>query len=289
MPSPSLAPANRIGQVVGQRYQVLSLLGQGGQSAVFKAKDLRAGDEVALKILKPGADAESTERMFREARALASLHGTAAVRVLDQVWTDDGAMCLVNELLEGQPLDEILETLESRGGRSDVSSLVWLIDPVVETLSRAHEQGIVHRDLKPANIFVLSQVRGGGVRLLDFGFAKFTRMRALTAAGMVAGSPSYIAPEMWIEGRPVDSRVDVYGLGAVMFRCLAGRPPFTAANLIVLRGQVLESPRPSLHALRPDLPPEIDDWVVLTLAVDPEARFQGVRAMWRAFRSVVGV
>src|SRR5688572_21341025 len=101
-------PPNRIGQVIGKRYEILSLLGQGGQSAVFRALDRRDGDEVALKILKPGADAESTERMFREARAMTSLHGTAALRVLDQVWTDDGAMCLVTELLVGQSLEDLL-------------------------------------------------------------------------------------------------------------------------------------------------------------------------------------
>ena len=83
-------PPNRIGQVIGKRYEILSLLGQGGQSAVYRARDRRDGDEVALKVLKPGADGESTERMFREARAMASLHGTAALRVLDQQWTDDG-------------------------------------------------------------------------------------------------------------------------------------------------------------------------------------------------------
>src|SRR5258706_9905188 len=101
----SLVPKSRIGQIVGRRYQLVSVLGEGGQGAVFKARDLRDGDEVAVKMLKPGADAESTERMFREANAMAQLQGTSAVRVLDQQWTDDGAMCLVTELLEGQSLD----------------------------------------------------------------------------------------------------------------------------------------------------------------------------------------
>src|SRR6185503_5999095 len=111
-------PPDRIGQIVGRRYEVLSLIGQGGQSSVFRARDRRDGDEVALKILKAGADKESTERMFREARAMASLQGTAAVRVLDQQWTDDGAMCLVTELLKGQPLDDVLDGIESQGGRA---------------------------------------------------------------------------------------------------------------------------------------------------------------------------
>src|SRR5262249_52772620 len=163
-------------------------------------------DEVALKVLKPDTNAEATERMFREARAMATLHGTAAVRVLDQQWTQDGAMCLVTELLHGKPLDETLEAIEARGELADVPWIVGLMEPVVTTLQAAHGMGIVHRDLKPANIFVLDPARAPTarsgaatgsmaaslpVRLLDFGFAKFTRLRGLTAEGMVAGSPSY--------------------------------------------------------------------------------------------------
>ncbi len=287
---PSLPPPNRLGQVIGERYQILGVLGEGGQSSVYRARDLRAGDEVALKVLRAGSDPASTERMFREARAMASLAGTAAVRVLDQVWTEDGSMCLVTELLDGEPLDDVLTRLEEGGGQAEVRSVVSLLDPVVETLKYAHDMGIVHRDLKPANIFVVSEAHGGGVRLLDFGFAKFTRMRGVTQDGMLAGSPSYIAPESW-QGRHdvIDHRIDVYSLGAVVFRCLAGRPPFDGAgDLGTLLRDVTRSPRPSLHALRPDLGPEVDDWVMQTLAIDPVERFQSVTAMWRAFRHVTG-
>jgi serine/threonine protein kinase len=279
---------DRTGQVIGGRYQALSLLGEGGQSSVYRARDLRAGDEVALKILKVGADKESTERMFREARAMASLQGTAAVRVLDQGWTEDGAMCLITELLDGKPLDEVLEAREAGGVRTDVATVMRLLEPIVDTLRAAHEIGIVHRDLKPPNIFVLSEARGGGVRLIDFGFAKFQRMRGLTLDGMIAGSPSYIAPESWLGKRHlVDHRIDVYSLGAVVFRCLAGRPPFVSTDLATLLREVTGAARPSLHALRPDLPPEVDDWVAQALAIDATERFQSVVALFRAFRYAV--
>jgi serine/threonine-protein kinase len=284
--SRSMPPPNRVGQVIGGRYAVLSLLGEGGQSSVYRARDLRAGDEVALKILKPDTSPEATERMFREARAMATLHGTAAVRVLDQQWTDDGAMCLVTELLHGQDLDDALATIEQKGDRAEVSWVVSLFEPVVATLQAAHDMGIVHRDLKPGNLFVLSA--GRGVRLLDFGFAKFTRLRGLTASGMVAGSPSYIAPETW-QGRhdAIDHRIDVYALGGVLFRCLAGHAPFTSKDLAVLLREVTTAPRPSLHALRPELSTDIDDWVTHALAVDPDHRFQSVTALFRAFRHCV--
>lgn len=285
----SLLPKSRIGQIVGRRYQLLSILGEGGQGAVFKARDLRDGDEVAVKMLKPGADAESTERMFREANAMAQLQGTSAVRVLDQQWTDDGAMCLVTELLEGQSLDVVLEAIEARGERASVALVISVIEPVVKTLQHAHQIAIVHRDLKPANIFVLNQNRGGGVRLIDFGFAKFQRLKGLTAEGMVAGSPAYIAPETWRNRKDViDHRVDVYAIGAVIWRCLGGYPPFNQPDLIQLLKAVTTAPRPSLHAVRPDLPPAIDDWVQQAMAIEPDARFQAVIALWRAFRHVVG-
>ena len=282
----SLPPPNRVGQIIGGRYELLSLLGEGGQSSVYRARDRRAGDEVALKVLKPDKSSEATERMFREARAMATLHGTAAVRVLDQQWTEDGAMCLVTELLHGAPLDDTLAGVEAGGERADVGWVLSLFEPVVKTLEAAHGMGIVHRDLKPPNIFVLSE--GRGVRLLDFGFAKFTRLRGLTAQGMVAGSPSYIAPETW-QGRTevVDHRVDVYALGAVLFRCLGGRAPFTSKDLAVLLREVTSAPRPSLHALRPELSPDIDDWVTHALSVDPEHRFQSVTALFRAFQHCV--
>jgi serine/threonine-protein kinase len=196
-------------------------------------------------------------------------------------------MCLVTELLHGRPLDEELDAIEGSGQRADVKWVLWLMGPVVETLDAAHHHGIVHRDLKPANLFVLEGRRG--VRLLDFGFAKFTRLRGLTAADMIAGSPSYIAPEAWL-GRheQLDHRMDVYALAAVIFRCLGGRPPFESDDLAELLRSVTRAPRPSLRALRPELPEAADDWVEQSLAIDPNGRFQTVRALYRALSHVLG-
>jgi serine/threonine-protein kinase len=284
----SIAPP-RQGELVGGRYEVLGLIGRGGQSSVFRARDTRAGDEVALKVLRAdfAHDSDFRERMFREAQAMASLQGTAAIRVLDQAWTDDGALCLVTELLHGADLETHLGAIEARGERASPALVRELLDPIVITLEAAHSQGIVHRDLKPANIHVLDPDHGGGTRLLDFGFAKFVRARSFTAHGMIAGSPSYIAPEAW-DGRSdqLDQRADVYGLGAVIFRCLAGRPPFISDNLADLMMLVKTAARPSLHALRPELPDALDAWVEHALAADPEQRFMTVRALWRPFRAI---
>lgn len=279
-------PRSRVGEIVGGRYRIDALIERGGQGEVYRAFDLRDHDDVAIKVLAAhlSEDSVNRERMFREAKAMCLLNNSAAVRVLDQQWTQDGALCLVLELLKGKDLDDYLSELESQGGQMTPTELVELFEPLVDTLELAHENGIVHRDLKPGNVFVLDGTPHT-VRLLDFGFAKFTRLPGLTRAGHIAGSPSYIAPETWRD-RPPDRRVDVYALGALVFRALAGHPPFVAKHLAELLHMVSSGERPSLSALRPDLPARIDDWVAHALAIDPDERFDTVRALWTALTNV---
>jgi serine/threonine-protein kinase len=283
-------PPDRTGQVVAKRYKLLAHLDKGGQGSVYRARDLRDQDDVAIKVLHEAmaADSESRERMFREARALTQLTGTAAVRILDQQWTDDGALCLVMELLRGADLEAWLHRIEHAGGQFPVQALDAIFAPIVRTLEVAHSHGIVHRDLKPANVFICDADHGGGVKLLDFGFAKFTRLPSFTAAGFVAGSPSYIAPEAWMGRRDLDHRIDVYAVGAMIFRALAARPPFYSSNLGELLHKATSEERPSLHALRPDLPASIDDWVKQALAIDRNERFLSVRGMWAALKGLLG-
>jgi serine/threonine-protein kinase len=268
---------DRSGQVVGSRYRLLEAIDRGGQAVIYRGEDLKDGGEVAVKVLsQPGTeDAEWRERMQREAHALTVLTGTAAVRVFHQAWTEDGAFCIVMELLRGTDFEEYLK----RNGQIPLPRLIRLLQPIVDTLEVAHAAGILHRDLKPSNVYVVSD---GAVRLLDFGFAKFTRMRKLTKEGMVAGSPSYIAPELWSGATQFDQRIDVYSLGALTFRALAGRPPFESPELKRLLDLVTHAPRPSLSALCPELPPKIDEWVKHALAIAPDERFHSVRALWNA-------
>jgi serine/threonine protein kinase len=278
---------NRSGELVGGRYRLDALLDRGGQAAVYRGVDLRMGDEVAVKVILPPKrpDAAYRDRMLREVHALTVLAGTAAVRAYHQVWGEDGALFLIMELLRGANLEACLELAADRGQQLGLVDLVAILEPVVSTLEKAHAHGILHRDLKPSNIFVQTD---GSVRLLDFGFAKFLRMRTVTLAGHVAGSPSYIAPESWKETTEgPDQRIDVYGFSAVAFRALAGRPPFVGGSVIDIMRQCSGGARPSLHALRPDLPPVVDDWVSLALAIEPAERFVTVRASWNALKSAL--
>jgi serine/threonine-protein kinase len=288
--APDAGPV-RTGEMIGNRYRLDKVLGSGGQSVVYRAEDVRFGDSVAIKILNPQAatNPEWVERMFREARATATLRGTSAVKVLDQQWTNDGAMCLVMELLQGVDLEDHLTALESRGEKMAAQELLEILAPVVATLESAHAQGIVHRDLKPSNIFIIDSAQGGGVRLLDFGFAKFVRMRAMTAFGTIAGSPTYIAPEGWkADPMKLDHRIDVYAMGAIVFRALGGKPAFAADNLFDLVKAVTAGPRPSLVELRPDLPSDVDDWLKQSLAIEPEERFFQVRGQYNALKWALG-
>lgn len=280
----------RTGDVLGGRYELGPILGHGGQSLVFRARDRIDGDEVAIKVVHGAVgDPDALERIFREAQSLSQLIGTSAVRVLHQVRTPDGGFALVMELLEGQDLEARLREMEARGERPTRAFLEEIFPPIVATLEAAHSRGLVHRDLKSENIFIGDPSRGTtGVRLLDFGFVKLLRSPRITGGEVVAGSPHYIAPETFMRGAgSVDARADVYSLGVLLFRTLAGRPPFTGTVVEIMRDAVTAE-RPSLHALRPDLSPDVDEWVKQALAIDPEERFTTVTATWRALLACLG-
>lgn len=293
-----------IKDVIDGRFELLEVIGEGSHGVVFRAIDREGGGEVAVKCLHPEMALERgiRARMEREARAMGALTGTSAVRVIAFNETQGGGLYLAMELLRGKNLDEHLRALEGTGQRLAPAQLFDLLDPIIDTLEAAHAMGIVHRDLKPQNIFVLdagsvapnvaqnvTKGRVGRVRLLDFGLAKDLKADSLTKDGAITGTPSYIAPEGWA-GRPheLDHRIDVYTLGVVIFRALAGRVPFHSKKMYDLILSVTRGPRPSLHAVRPDLPAEIDRWVEKALASSREDRFQSVRSLWKTLGQVLG-
>jgi serine/threonine-protein kinase len=275
--------------LASQRYERLGVLGSGGQGVVYRAFDHWTGRPVAIKVLSSAAAREPhmVERLSREQQALSALKGTAAVEVLDIYRGSDGELCLVMELLKGMNLDEHLQVIEATNQRMELERIAEIFDPIVNTLEIAHKAGIVHRDLKPANVFLLDD---GGVRLLDFGMARMKRSAPLTAEGTVMGSPSFMAPEAWKgQSAAVDHRADVYSLGVILFRVLAGDLPFSGITLYEKMLGSTKAARPSLVAKRPDLPRDADEWVALALAISRDERFQNVRALWNAFLSTFDV
>jgi serine/threonine protein kinase len=283
--------AYKPGEVIGDRYRILSQLGTGAHGIVYRARDLETRDEIALKFLGDGRglDPEFSRRIEREAIVMAKLRGTSAVYVHGLNVHHDGMLYLAMELLSGQDLEDYLQAAEKLGGRIKAKKLLELLRPIVSTLEAAHKQGIIHRDLKPSNIFVVDVEHGGGVRLLDFGLAKVLDANTLTQDGFVAGTPSYIAPESW-RGNPrlLDHRIDVYSLGVIVFRALSGRVPVPSTNVLEICQWALKGERPSLHALRSSLPASIDLWVQKVLAVEPDDRYQTIESMWTALEAVLG-
>jgi serine/threonine-protein kinase len=279
----------RVGQVIGQRYELSAVIGRGGQGMVYRATDRWMNRQVAVKTLDSQAAREPrmVERLMREQQAMTVLKGTAAVEVLDLCRGNSGELCLVMELLKGVDLDEHLYALSLRRERLSLQRVGEIFDPIVSTLATAHAAGILHRDLKPANIFLPED---GSVRLLDFGMARLKNAAPLTAAGTVMGSPSFMAPEAW-NGLSdlMDQRVDVYSLGVILFLVLAGELPFSGATLQEKYLSATSGEPSRLLALRPDLPRGADDWARSALARDRELRFGNVDALWNAFMAVFHV
>lgn len=274
---------DRTGETIAERYDLLDVVGRGGQGLVYRGYDRWMERPVAVKLLSgPAAkDPSMAERLMREQQALSALKGTSAVELFDVCRGNNGEIALVMELLSGIDLEEHLYTLEDRGEHLSLERVAEIFDPIVETLDVAHRAGILHRDLKPANVFLLDY---GAVRLLDFGLARLKSAAPLTKAGTIMGSPSFMAPEAW-KGQQglVDHRADVYSLGVILFRVLSGDLPFSGESLHEKFLGTTKSARPSLLAKRPDLPPAADDWVEMALAIDREDRFENVRALWSAF------
>jgi len=275
------------GTLIGDRYVLADLVGSGGQALIYRATDRKGGSDVAVKVLKENfaTDPKFRERLSREANILHDLKCPASLKTYGMFWTPLGHPALVTELLLGVGLGDHLIDLEKRKRRLSVPAILACMGPIAEALDEAHRAGVIHRDLKPDNIFVLNGTDWGvPAKLLDFGFAKFQSLHSLTAEGTVAGSPRYIAPEGWLGVRELTPQFDVYSLGAVIYRCLVGQPPYPETGLAKLLQHVTRDPIPKITGYRTDLDPSMDEWVNRSLAKKPEERFSGVLEQFEALK-----
>ncbi|HTJ84930.1 MAG TPA: serine/threonine-protein kinase [Polyangiaceae bacterium] len=276
------------GDRVAGRYLLESELGRGGHGTVFRAIDTEEGKPVAVKVLN-GEVADQDQyvlRLWREAQSLAALWGTSVVQVHEFDTDPRGFVYMVMELLQGDPLDEYLYELESFGDRMSPAAVIDVLEPVANALGMAHSKGIIHRDVKPPNIFIVDPAGGGGTRLMDFGLAKTQDFEEITDVGMIAGSPSYISPEIW-NSQPFDHRIDIYSFGAVVFRMLSGQPPFVAGSTLELYELATKAPRPRVTAFRPELEPAIDTWMERALAIDVRQRYNDMNHAWGEFLEAI--
>jgi len=268
-------PAPLSGSMIGP-YEILGPLGAGGMGIVYRARDSRLDREVAVKFLPPGvlSDEAARKRFRNEARALAKLNHPNIAAVYD-VGVSDGGDYLVMEYVPGQSLAQRLKS-----GPLPAAEAISLGENIAVALEEAHERGIVHRDLKPANIIVTPR---GHAKVLDFGLAKLLSApnadNTLTHSetrGLV-GTPLYMSPEQ-VSGAPVDSRTDLWSLGAVLYESLTARPPFDGDGFSLLRAITQEKPKP-LRDLRTDAPLEAEHIVSHALEKDRDKRYQSASEM----------
>jgi serine/threonine protein kinase len=261
------------GTMVGE-YRVEKRIGSGGMGMVFAATHPVIGKRVAIKVLKADVcnDVVAVERFIDEARVVNQIEHPNIVDIFAFGQLPDGRHYFVMEWLRGESLRARIER-----NAMPIARAVELLLPLVRALSAAHEHGIVHRDLKPDNVFIVEARGETVVKLLDFGVAKLskadlrTKRVGHTATGTIVGTPQYLSPEQ-AKGLPVDHRADIYALGAIAFETLTGKPPFVAASVMeVVAMHLMEKPsRPS--TLVPNVPFELDELVVASLAKDPDER-----------------
>ncbi len=281
------------GEMVGERYQTEALIGQGGMGAVFRARDLRTGRSVALKILyaEYAADAGWRRRFMREARAAAAIGHPNIVDVLD-VDVEGPVPYLAMELLEGETLGQLL----TRERTLSLGAAAAYLIPVCAAVHAGHQAGIVHRDLKPENVFLAVRDERRVPYVLDFGIAKVSPLGmpndtagAPTQTGAVLGTPHFMSPEQMLNDEEVDARADVWALGVVLFFMLTGERPYAGFNLAQILKSVLTSTHTRLDELRPDLPADVVELVHACLAPKKQARPTGVDQLAAVLAPHVGV
>jgi tetratricopeptide (TPR) repeat protein len=268
-----------IGTTVSQ-YEIVAKLGGGGMGVVYKARDVKLGRSVALKFLPPqwSHDEGAKQRFVREAQAASATNhrNICVIHNIDE--TADGRLFIVMAYYEGETLKQKLER-----GPLPIIEAIEIASEIADGLAKAHAQGVVHRDVKPGNLIVTED----GVKILDFGLAKFADALQLTVPGSTIGTVGYMSPEQ-ARGEEADARSDVWALGIVMFEMLTGAVPFRGTYQEATFHAIKHEPPPSLRAARPDIPDALERIVMKALEKDPEKRFQNAREPARDLKLLAG-
>jgi serine/threonine-protein kinase len=261
-----------VGELIAGRYELVELVGTGGMSSVYRARDRLLERDVALKVLHEQftSDGDYVERFRREARAVAQLSHPSIVTVIDR-GEQDSRQFIVFEYVPG----ENLKTLVERDGPLPERDAIRLVRQVARALAFAHSEGLVHRDVKPQNVILTEE---GRAKVTDFGIARALDVAGgLTQTGTVMGTSDYIAPEQ-ARGAHVDELTDVYSLGAVLYELLTGEVPFPGDNFVAVAMRHINEPPPSVRGRRPELSSRLDAAIRRAMAKDPRDRFPSMQA-----------
>ncbi|MGV3623799.1 MAG: serine/threonine protein kinase [Archangium sp.] len=261
------------GRKIGE-YEIVSRVGVGGMGAVYEGKQPLIGKRVAVKVLLPSLsnEEELVERFLAEARSVNEIRHRGIVDIFSFGQLPEGSHYFVMEYLQGEPFDKIIK---HQAPMPLAEALGW-VDEMLDALDAAHAAGIIHRDIKPSNLFLVNTGRGRPyVKLLDFGIAKLGVLQGeatpQTRASVILGTPDYISPEQ-ARGKPISPQTDLYALGCVLFEMVTGERVFRGENTLQTMWMHVEDVPPVPSAIRPDIPPQLDDAILWALQKDPEKR-----------------
>ncbi len=277
-----------VGKIIAEHYEIISELGRGGMSIVYKARHILLDDLRAIKFLSQDLtrSTNASVRFNREARASSRLNHSNIVRTFEYgVERELNQPFLVMEYITGKTLAEIIESQ----GRLSLNQFHRIFMPICDALSHAHQQGVIHRDIKPSNIMVSTKFDGtDAVKVLDFGIAKIfseedqASISDLTRTGEMIGSPCYMSPEQ-ISAKQVDARSDLYSLGCTMYEALIGVPPLVGSSTIdTLMKHLHEAPLPINHCMVDDFPLQLQSIIAHMLEKNPLDRFQSTNELIKA-------
>ena len=278
--SPAISP-DEIGWLA--HYRVLKVLGEGGMGIVLLSEDTQLKRAVALKVIKSefSHNQDIRQRFLREARTMAQVKSDHVVTI-HQVGQDNEICYIAMELLEGEPLDSLLD----RETKPMLSETLRIGREVSQALAAAHTKGLIHRDLKPENVWLESPT--GRVKLLDFGLARPHNVNVrLTSSGTIVGTPAYMAPEQ-ARAEAVDERTDLFGLGCLLYELITGRTPFYGESIpAIVIALIEETPLPPSH-YNPEIPQALDELILRLLAKKPAERPQSAQEVIAQLEAIEG-
>ncbi len=270
-------------------YQLRREIARTPNSVVYEAEHLVTRVRVAVKTLTRTAPPPAAARLVREARILGALRHPGVVAVYDAGTCPSHGPYLVLELIEGRSLDGILLARQVLPLGQAVAVVMQLCD----ALRAVHHHGVVHRDVKPSNLLIERTRAGDRVKLIDFGIAKLSNEPQdapdkISQLGELLGTIAYMAPEQLIAGAPADARADIYGVGVVLFECLAGEPPYRGTTTDIISSMLEGTLPPAIRTRRDDVSLELEAAVRKALELDPNKRFSTIAELAYACMSAVG-
>jgi serine/threonine protein kinase len=274
-----------LGKIIDHKVEILTVLGAGASSTVYRARQVDLGRPVAFKLLRTDlvSSALKIQRFGQEARLIGRLDHPNVCRVYDFGILNSGQPYLVLEIIEGKSLATVLKD----EGTLLVSRAVYLCKEIAEGLKEAHRKGIIHRDLKPSNIMVVETGAGETIKLIDFGLAKAfapEREDPGASSGYVVGTPSYMSPEQ-VLGHPLDARTDIYSLGCIFSEMLTGKKAIDGVNAFEIMSRHLRT-EPQLNRDEGGISPQLKALVLKCMRKDPDSRYQTAQEVLDALSAV---